>query len=302
MKMNKLSISCLAVSLLIFSCKKVDITNTPADIQTEPSNVFNINHRDAGGSTGGVTFECKSCLMTYPDSSNLPRSLAVFNENEVLVASDPGQTTCGTQPEEIKVWYADEHALCIGVRQVIIKTNTGTTVTNYAVSPTPLKSPALITNPLVGATDQSGDQSGNDVSVDGGRPLWPTLYITDITGNLKSRSGDWQQGGTAYLPTKIAGTWKSAVKTVDKTKIPNLVTVQMDADPSYTNANWNLGGGTLPPAGTRGDKYGAMVAWNINSLGLLSGHIYRVQFMVHDGDQNKTGGDVGQSCTTIIMP
>jgi hypothetical protein len=30
-------------------------------------------------------------------------------------------------------------------------------------------------------------------------------------------------------------------------------------------------------------------------------HIYRLQFMIHDGDQNKSGGDVGQSCTTIIF-
>ena len=301
----------IGISVLIFSCKKIDIIkdpikSEPLNLKTNSLNTFSLSGRDAGGSSGGVTFKCTSCLMTYPDSSNLPRSLQVFNENEVLVASEPGQATCGTQPKEIKVWYADEHPICIGVRQVVVKTNSGTTTTNYLVTPTPIKSASIITSPQIGANDQSGDQSGNDVAVDGGRPLWPALYVTDITYDLTSRAGDWQQNKTdqpsiAYPPTKICGTWKSAVRIVDKTKVPNLITIQMDRDPSYQNF-WDLAGGDAPPPGTIGDKYGAMVAWDISTLPLYSGHIYRLQFMVHDGDQNKIGGDVGQSCTTIIMP
>ena len=27
-----------------------------------------------------------------------------------------------------------------------------------------------------------------------------------------------------------------------------------------------------------------------------------IQFMVHDGDQNKTGGDVGQLCVNVNVP
>ena len=50
--------------------------------------------------------------------------------------------------------------------------------------------------------------------------------------------------------------------------------------------------------------YGAEVRWNVNSLRLngqplISGHTYRLQFIVHDGDQNKTGGDVGQACSLL---
>ena len=48
--------------------------------------------------------------------------------------------------------------------------------------------------------------------------------------------------------------------------------------------------------------YGAEVRWDVSSLGLLPGHVYRMQFMVHDGDQNKAGGDVGQGCATVFMP
>jgi hypothetical protein len=29
---------------------------------------------------------------------------------------------------------------------------------------------------------------------------------------------------------------------------------------------------------------------------LKPGHAYRLQIMLHDGDQNKSGGDAGQGC------
>ena len=44
------------------------------------------------------------------------------------------------------------------------------------------------------------------------------------------------------------------------------------------------------------DGYGAEVVWTVDSLGFQSGHTYRVQIMVHDGDQNGSGGDVGEGC------
>jgi hypothetical protein len=58
------------------------------------------------------------------------------------------------------------------------------------------------------------------------------------------------------------------------------------------------------------EKYGAEVSWNINTLmdlngnpvSLISGHIYRAQVMVHDGDQNQNGGDVGEDCVNFRAP
>jgi hypothetical protein len=44
------------------------------------------------------------------------------------------------------------------------------------------------------------------------------------------------------------------------------------------------------------------VRWNISSLNLTPGHHYRLYFIVHDGDQNKTGGDSGQACVFLNMP
>ena len=47
--------------------------------------------------------------------------------------------------------------------------------------------------------------------------------------------------------------------------------------------------------------YVSEARWDVSSLGLTTGHVYRAQFMVHDGDQNKTGGDVGEGCATIFI-
>jgi hypothetical protein len=111
------------------------------------------------------------------------------------------------------------------------------------------------------------------------------------------------------------------VKTVDKTKASPVTTVTSDADPAKNN--WTLGPGSDPaPAGLKNEGYGAEVRWNIDDLRvnlttgpgsvdpadpplsdpLFQGHTFRIQFMVHDGDQNKTGGDVGQNCATVTIP
>jgi hypothetical protein len=108
-----------------------------------------------------------------------------------------------------------------------------------------------------------------------------------------------QYGGTAIAPSRVCGTWKAAVRTVDKTKSPEVVTVTPDADPAKNN--WNLGGGDAPPAGTENEGYGAVIYWKLSDLNLIPGHSYRLQFMVHDGDQNKSGGDVGQACTNMYV-
>lgn len=298
------SILCLG----LFSCHKNDAT--PPEAVQVPIEISNARGENVGGSSGGVTFECKACTTMYPDNSNLPRSGAVFNENEVLVATDPGSSTCGNFPEYIKVWYSDEHPICLGVRQVIVKEKNGTTIKNFNITPSTGNTASFASDVEVGATDESGDYAGNDVAVDGGRPLYPAIFITDITNDLSSRDGDWQQKRTnnkieAIAPDMVWGMWKAAVRTVDKTKNPAVVTLTVDADPSKSNG-WNLAGGQAPPAGTPNEKYGALVAWDVKKLKdngtFKEGHIYRIQFMVHDGDQNKSGGDVGQSCTTIYIP
>src|SRR5207249_10529432 len=95
------------------------------------------------------------------------------------------------------------------------------------------------------------------------------------------------------------------VKTIDQTVTPNIVNVTPDNDPP-TNNNWNLGTCGPPdpvPAPTPANEgYSTECRWDASKLGLISGHHYRVYFIVHDGDQNKTGGDCGQANWYFTMP
>jgi len=208
-------------------------------------------------------------------------------------------------PLTVQVFYSDEHALTLGIRQVQVKQScngsTSTTTTNYPVTPMASPGPTAqsANNPQAGSQIQSGDQAGTDLS---GRPMFPALFITDITYNPPNPlAGDWQYGGTAYPPTFVSGTWKAAIRTIDKTTNPPTITVTPDSDPAVNN--WNLGPGADPvPAGLQNEGYGAEIRWDISTLGLQPGHTYRLYFMEHDGDQNKTGGDSGQGCAFITMP
>src|SRR5439155_437392 len=142
--------------------------------------------------------------------------------------------------------------------------------------------PAGTTNPDVGATDLDGDNAGTDRNMCTGfpdlcdRPLFPALFITDITDEPSSKAGDWQSGiidpqsGAAapeaipVPPDAVFGTWKGAVRTLDKTKNPPLVTVTPDRDPAKNN--YNLDGGDTAPTGLTNQGYGAEIVWDVDAL------------------------------------
>jgi len=247
-----------------------------------------------------------NCTIGYPFQSGDPRTNVPFNESTVLRAFSPQGTVTATPGLTIKVWYNDEHALVLGVRRVVVKTSGGTTTTDYPVSPLSAN-PGSVSSPQVGTTAEDGDQAGTDTASCSGspdlcdRPMWPALFITDITSDPNSTAGDWQAGGTPIAPHAVFGTWKGAVKTVDKTKSPATSTVTPDADPAKNS--WDLGAGDPPPAGLKDEGYGAEVRWNVDDLvaagQMIKGRSYRLQFMVHDGDQNQTGGDAGENCVNV---
>jgi hypothetical protein len=221
----------------------------------------------------------------YPYASTTPLTNVVFNEVEVLRAIEPA----GAVPMAIvRLFYNDEHALTLGVRSVAVQTSSGTTTTAYPVSAL-MTNPGSVTNAQTGTTELVGDQSGLDQSL---RPMWPVLFLTDVTADPNSHAGDWQLGGVPFAPTAVFGTWKAAVRTVNNTVSPATVTITPDADPAKNN--WNLGAGSDPvPAGMTNQGFGAEVRWEV---ALTPGHSYRIQVMVHDGDQNKGGGDSGEAC------
>ncbi|HWX08940.1 MAG TPA: pilus assembly protein TadG-related protein [Gaiellaceae bacterium] len=234
------------------------------------------------------------CTLGYPYVSANPRTSTIFNESPVLRAFAP---QIAGPNDTIKVWYNDEHALTLGVRRVVVKTKSGSTTTNYPVSAL-TSVPAAAYNPAVGTTDLTGDAAGVDPS---NRPLFPALFMTDITNAPTSTAGDWQFYGTAIPPDAVFGTWKAAVRTVDKTVSPAAISSTPDADPARNN--WTLGGGSdAVPTGLSNEGFGAEARWTVAGLGLTPGHAYRMQFMVHDGDQLKVGGDAGEACMTVVLP
>lgn len=246
-----------------------------------------------GGASGALTCTggTQRTIITdcgYPFASGNVLTNVVFNESEVLRAIEPA----GSAPVGIvRVFYNDEHALTLGVRQVVVKSATGTTTRDFPVSLLP-SDPGTATNPQTGSNELVGDISGLDASL---RPMWPALFLTDLTADPSSRAGDWQSGGRPRNPDVVFGSWKAAVRSVDATKTPSTVSILPDPDPAKND--WNLGAGADPvPAGLKNEGFGAEARW---SVALAPGHSYRLQVIVHDGDQNKSGGDTGEACVTF---
>ncbi len=243
----------------------------------------------AGAAGAGTT--CSSGVQQtiivdcgYPYTSSNALTSVTFNESDVLRAIQPsGSTSSGV----VRLFYNDEHALTLGVRSVVVKTTSGSTTSDYTVSQLPAD-PGGVTSPQTGSNMLAGADNGLDPSL---RPMWPSLFITDVSVAPTSRVGDWQQGGVPRAPNAVYGTWKAAVRTVDETASPATVSITPDADPSKND--WNLGGPDTAPQGLSDEGYGAEVIWNVP---FSSGHSYRVQVLVHDGDQNKAGGDSGEAC------
>ena len=254
-----------------------------------------------------ATGQLSNVIAWYNDEHAITlgvRQVTVINSKVCVGGTSPG-APCTSNAQ------CGKNGICTGV---------GTTTT-YPVSVLGATPPshATTTNPLppgtialhTGTNDLSGEQAGIDTNECGdplgcGRPMWPALFVTDITNDLTSRAGDWQHYGIANNPNDVFGTWKSAVRTVDNTVSPPLVSVAPDADPAKNN--WNLGpDADAVPAGLVNEGYGAEVRWKLtelvdnNGLALQPNRKYRLQVIVHDGDQNKSGGDVGQGCATAIF-
>jgi hypothetical protein len=241
-----------------------------------------------GGGAGGMPSACTPGVVGpvitecgYPYASANALTDILFNESTVLAAIVPS----GGYPfASITLFYNDEHAMTLGVNETIIN---GVSTT-FPLSPL-TKSPDIVNNPQTGTNLIVGQKAGVDPV---GRPMWPALFITDITNDANGVSGDWQWGGPPVNPSYVAGTWKGAVRTVDSTG----ASITPAVDPVKNNQDY--GNGHTAPAGSivKPEGYGTEVRWDLR---LEAGHNYRFQVMVHDGDQNKIGGDSGEACVTF---
>ena len=161
--------------------------DTDGDSCTTPACVNGCCNQTA--STNTTNCPVTNCSILYPFSSTNPRTNVGFNESEVLRTFSPVGGVLATPGLTIKLWYNDEHAMFLGVNKVTVKTSSGTTTTNYTVSPlcaTPA-SGCAVTPPQVGTSALDGDQAGTDTSSCTSfpdlcdRPLYPALCVTDTT-------------------------------------------------------------------------------------------------------------------------
>jgi hypothetical protein len=216
--------------------------------------------------------------MATGGNDNCGYPTSQFNESITLCGITA--TGGGATPATVSAFYADEHALTLGCETA-----------QYPVS-TLNNSPDQVHYP------QLGDPACTDSFM---RPLRPVLYVTDISGNPTCNMGDLQNGGTAYDPVAVYGTWKKATEMAGSTQgTPD------QADPMQNN--WNNGPApavnpvpmdiqacmfnTNSSGVTLDTSYTAQVDFEV---GLISGHSYRLQVLVHDGDQRR-GGDSGEGC------
>jgi hypothetical protein len=166
-----------------------------------------------------------------------------------------------------------------------------------------------------------------------GRPVAPALYCTDIT-QTNTNQGDWQiQQGIGQKPDFVTGTVeeryyhgcrRSSVNHGRRQPEQRQRTQQErgDVDPG---SGWRTAHRRLrdlrqhdeqdreirvrsavergqPSASCQLQLLQPEQGWR--ALASISdrckpGHVYRVQILIHDGDQNGTGGDAGQSCAII---
>ncbi len=172
----------------------------------------------------------------------------------------------------IKIWYTDEWPLTLGAGNV-----------------SPLsKSPDHIASPNINIGDDTARDRNN-------LPYFPALFLSDITSDPNSKSGDAENGGKPYKPDEIYGTWKSKDQenfTISKKIERNYKNLGPGADPFPAQRNVNF-----PNAWPSEPGYGAEIIWRVDNLGLTQGHSYRAEFIIRDGDRQE--GDIGQGCTTI---
>ena len=223
------------------------------------------------GAGGGAA--CTPGSVTIPPvtagNDSCGYSTGTFNENIIFCGMTA--TGGGAAPATISVFYNDEHAIPLGCA------NATNPVSTYSGTPTALYYP------------QTGDPACTDTVK---RPMRPVLFITDITADPSCTAGDQQHGGTPYDPVAIFGSWKAASEN-------GTIGQPTGGDPA-SNAGWNLGPGADPvPASVKsvcsGSGYSAEIQF---AAGLIPGHSYRLQAILHDGDQTR-GADSGEGCATF---
>ena len=240
------------------------------------------NGADCSGTGSGIGTVCPAngaATACTPGSISVPAASGANDGcgyptsgfNEYIIFCGMTATGGGNAPAIINVFYKDEHAIPLGC------SNATNPVSTHPGTPSALYYP------------QTGDPACTDTVM---RPMRPVLYITDITADPGCTAGDQQHGGKPYSPVAIFGSWKTATENG---------TIGQPAGGDPASNGWTLGAGADPvPASVMsvcggGGGFGTEIQF---AAGLIPGHSYRLQTILHDGDQTR-GADSGEGCATF---
>lgn len=237
----------------------------------------------------GATYTPTPLPTVQPTKSSSPvmadcgHIITQTREPQILYAYELSSSAASGNQTAVKVWYDDEWPLTLG---------------SGSVSQMKVQPGDHITGPNV------GDQTARDPS---NLPYFPALFLTDITTNPQDQSGDAESGGTPILPDDVYGAWKplGAPERLGTNDCNGTYLAGGDALPANPNGPQGVGAAFSGPWNRGVDTTcTAEIIWKIPNLKLksqplVSGHIYRAEFIIHDGDRD---GDVGEACVTINMP
>jgi hypothetical protein len=210
---------------------------------------------------------------------------ALTEEPQTLYAYTVGASPASGNELALKVFYADEWPLTLG---------------SGSVSPMTKQPSDHVSPPNV------GDTSARDGA---GLPYFPSVFLTDTTTNANYTSGDAENGGTPQIPTDVYGSWKPLGTPTDPLSMGNgngnsiaSGADPMPANPNGPSYNGGMGGlGSINIGGSMALDQTAEIIWKISALRykgqpLQSGHSYRAEVILHDGDRD---GDIGEACVAF---
>jgi len=279
----------------------------------------------------------------YPISNTLTyvRGADAFNEQGNIptqtATNGPGSGIYVDSNGLVRVFASDETGLLLGANHVAAQLDADggddpavTPSSPVATVPAGTHTSADVSSPSL------GDRDLTDLAANGGRPFYPSMYLTDLgTGSSftanSPQPGDWQANGGgpsqadntnqllnpgANGPNRATGQWAIAkVTTTAAGSYKESSSTSPTMTLPTTKNTWadivSIAGGTAPTS-TTGENYKDQFQWNsarsdlVSFTGgsekpgaLLGGHTYKVQVVLHDGDH---GSDQSEACVLLTIP
>lgn len=255
-------------------------------------------------SAGGTTTDTCGYSGNTAPGPTVPRASQKFDEIGIIVGQTVTSGGTPAAPLTVNVFYTDEHTLTLGSGTVTpwsafyLKPGSTTIRNADDAGSNPAKVGATTADPNGTPHSTAALNTGTPGTTDiGGRPVAPALFLSDRTTDPTSKSGDWQNNGTAQKPNFVAGSWKSNGGA--DTTPANALNLGPHADAYTRNISTAQGNAA----------FASELRWDVSQLDVdsstsgtqrpLPGHTYRVQMIMHDGDHD---ADTGEACQDITIP